>query len=228
MSVPAAGGSSLNLTGPVTVEAWIKVASLGSDQQSIIERYGGSYTGSGGYLLRLNATGKVLFATAADAANVDVIVGGTTVTTGVWHHVAGVFDGSQLRVYLDGQLDNSKASSFAPTSGTSNLEVGISGGGAFAFPFNGLIDEARVSAGAVYSSNFTPPGCLTAGAQTKGLWKFDGQTTADFSGNGNTGSLQGGATYSTDVPVCGPSSPELAETLPRDLWIGLSSFYRLF
>jgi hypothetical protein len=40
--------------------------------------------------------------------------------------------------------------------------------------------------------------------------------------------LQGGATYSTDVPVCGPSSPELAETLSRDLWIGLSSFYRFF
>ena len=85
---------------------------------------------------------------------------------------------------------------------------GISGGAAFAFPFNGLVDEVRVSSGAVYSVNFTPQGCLSAGAQTKGLWKFDGQTTNDSSGNGNTGSLQGGATYSTDVPACGGSLPD--------------------
>jgi len=25
----------------------------------------------------------------------------------VWHHVAGVFDGNQMRVYLDGVLDGS-------------------------------------------------------------------------------------------------------------------------
>ena len=161
--------------------------------------------------MRLNAAGKLLFGTAADAATIDSVVGNTTVTTGVLHHVAGVFDGSQLRVYLDGLQDGSKASTFAPRSGTTNLEVGISGGLAFAFPFSGLIDEARVSTGAVYTANFTTQGCLTASAQTKGLWKFDGQTAADSSGNGNTGSLQGGAIYSTTVPACGGS---LADPTP--------------
>src|SRR5947208_8792777 len=37
----------------------------------------------------------------------------------------------------------------------------------------------------------------------RSLWKFDGQTAADSSGNNNTGSLQGGAAYSTIVPTCG-------------------------
>src|SRR5436190_5882141 len=207
MNVAAPGNSSLNITGAVTVEAWIKVAALTGNPQAIIERYGPSYSADGGYALRLNAAGKLQFATVADSASADAVFGNTTITTGGWHHVAGVFDGSQLRVYLGGQLDGSKASTFAPRSGTTNLEVGISGGAAFAFPFNGLIDEVRISAGAVYTVNFTPQGCLTAGAQTKGLWKFDGQTTADSSGNGNTGSLQGGATYSTDVPACGGSLP---------------------
>ena len=43
--------------------------------------------------------------------------------------------------------------------------------------------------------------CLTSRA----LWKFDGQTTNDSSGNGNHGTLQNGATYSTDVPSTGGS-----------------------
>jgi RHS repeat-associated protein len=83
------------------------------------------------------------------------------------------------------------------------LNVGIYGAGTSYFPFNGLIDEARVSSGAIYTSNFTPQACLAAGAPTKGLWKFDGQVTNDSSGNANNGTLVG-VSYSTVVPgSCG-------------------------
>ena len=61
--------------------------------------------------------------------------------------------------------------------------------------FGGLIDEVRISATALYSANFA------AGlGGPRGLWKFDGQTANDLSGNGNHGTLQSGATYSTSVP----------------------------
>jgi hypothetical protein len=121
LQIPAPSNSSLNITGPVTLEAWIKVTAFTGAQQAIMERYNGWPTGDGGYLLRLNAAGKLAFATCADSGNLDVIVGNSTVTGGVWHHVAGVFDGSQLRVYLDGVLDGSKASTFAPHAGTTNV-----------------------------------------------------------------------------------------------------------
>jgi len=58
----------------------------------------------------------------------------------------------------------------------------------------------RVSNTAVYTSNFTPQTHLTSTANTKGLWKFDGQVVTDSSSNGNNGTLQGGASYSDDVP----------------------------
>jgi hypothetical protein len=35
---------------------------------------------------------------------------------------------------------------------------------------------------------------------TKGLRKFDGQVYTDISGNGNTGTAQGSAAFSSDVP----------------------------
>jgi YD repeat-containing protein len=197
--------ASLNITGAITLEAWIKYTA-NQAQQAIIERYGVSYSGNGGYALRLTAQGYILFGTLDDAAYGDSITGNSQVSTGQWHHVAGVFDGTQMRVYLDGTQDGSKSSTHAPVSGTSDLMIGISGGQAYVFPFNGLIDEARVSTGAIYTSNFTPSAHLTAGTSTKGLWKFDGQTTNDSSTYANNGTLNGGATYSTDVPS-GPNNP---------------------
>src|SRR5207249_6900628 len=82
MNVVAPGTSSLNITGAVTVEAWIKVAALTGNPQAIIERYGPSYSGDGGYALRLNAAGKLQFATVADSASADAVFGNTTITTG--------------------------------------------------------------------------------------------------------------------------------------------------
>jgi RHS repeat-associated protein len=111
--------------------------------------------------------------------------------------VAGVWDGTYLKVYLNGVLDGSTTTGNAPGSGTSSVKIGRNSGGSY---FNGLIDEVRVSNAAVYTSNFTPQTHISSTGSTKGLWKFDGQTTADSSTNGNNGTLQGGAVYSNDVP----------------------------
>jgi hypothetical protein len=115
--------------------------------------------------------------------------------------VAAVLDGSQKRLYINGQLDTSLASTHAPATGTGTLTIGASPD---ATDFlNGLIDEARVTAAAVYTTNFTPQASLSSLAATRGLWKFDGQSPNDSSGNGNNGTLKGGATYSTDTPPGG-------------------------
>ena len=73
--------------------------------------------------------------------------------------------------------------------------------------FNGLIDEVRVTAGAVYSgSSFTTQHRVTGVVLTRGLWRFDNWRSDDTSRLGwdcaqvNHGSVIGGATSSTDVP----------------------------
>ena len=54
---------------------------------------------------------------------------------------------------------------------------------------------------AAYTSNFRPQTHLTAGASTKDLWKFDGQTANDFSTNANDGTLKKErASFSNSVP----------------------------
>jgi len=126
------------------------------------------------------------------------------VATGAWRHVAGVFDGSQMRVYVGGVMDGSVSTTSGPGSGTGAFYIGRHSTSYSPYYFGGLIDEVRVSAAALYSSNFTPG--LGAGSNVRGLWKFDGQTPNDFSGNGNNGTLQNTPTYSTDVPSSGSGS----------------------
>jgi PKD repeat protein len=136
--------------------------------------------------------------------SVDYVDGSTVLSPNVWYHIAGVADGAQMRVYVNGMLDGSKPSTWLPYSSPEPLQIGgVVYGGTFYsyFAFNGLIDEVRISAVALYGSNFTPQPQLSADVQTKTLWKFDGQTANDSSGNGNNGSLMGGASFSTDVPA---------------------------
>ena len=195
--VQVANSSSLNITGAITVEAWIKPNSIGTYQYiASRESYAQSGTG-GGYELTLNNAGKARFDVYHSPTTYTPVVGNTVLSTGVWHHIAGVWDGSYLKLYVNGNLDSTVNTGNGPASGTSSLKIGRNSGGGY---FNGLIDEVRVSNTVVYTSNFTPQTHLTASSSTKGLWKFDGQTITDSSGNSNNGTLQGGATYSNDVP----------------------------
>ena len=77
------------------------------------------------------------------------------------------------------------------------MKIGVSPEGTYFF--NGLIDEVRVTGRAIYTTNFTSQHKLTGVVDTKGLWRFDRQNARDCA-DIHTGSLVGGATFSTTVP----------------------------
>jgi RHS repeat-associated protein len=204
--VEVPNSSSINIAGPITMEAWIKLPSVSTSYQPILE-HAPSLGNEGGYDLYVTDTGK---------ARMDIfynpsyqwLIGATTLTANVWHHIAGIYDGSQLRLYVDGQLDGSVNLSSPMTGTATQLRIGRNNYLYSPIYFNGLIDEVRISTGALYTSNFAPAASLTASASTRGLWKFDGQTATDSSANGNNGTLNGGASYSSDVPSGGGSGAE--------------------
>lgn len=219
---------TVNVSGPFTVEAWIHPNQPTSAAgQAIVERYNWLGYDDGGFGLRLTAAGTVLFGIVRQA-NVDNLVVGATVVPSGWHHVAGVYDGGQLRIYLDGRLDAAAATSLQPAAGTANLKIGARGDDS-AITFDGWIDEVRLSTAVVYAANFTPqPHLAATGGVTLGLWKFDGFTLADSSGNGNNGDAVNGGAYSPGYPeyfslklpdgngayVNVPSSPTIDLTSP--------------
>jgi hypothetical protein len=200
-NTPAGLGVPIDITGSITVEAWIKTSNT-SARQVIVERYNNSAcTGiaDGGYSLLIRPNGNVRFQTLKNGCELDMLdTTSVNVRDGMWHHIAGIFDGSEMRIYIDGNRIATKSSTFAPGTGTSHLFIGR--GADRAGFFNGMIDEARITAAAVYTGNFfTVPHRVTGIVETRGLWRFDRQSARDCA-DINNGFLVGGATFSTSVP----------------------------
>ena len=76
-----------------------------------------------------------------------------------WHHVAGVFDGNEVRVYLDGRIAARRVASGERTRNHVPLFVGADPDrkGRPTDFLSGLVDEVRVSSGARYlGDSFAP------------------------------------------------------------------------
>ncbi|MHC4677000.1 MAG: LamG domain-containing protein [Planctomycetota bacterium] len=61
----------------------------------------------------------------------------------LWHHVAGVYDGSKVYLYVDGLLDNSEYASGVIDSSSYNVWIGANEEAADR-EWNGLIDDVRI------------------------------------------------------------------------------------
>jgi hypothetical protein len=66
---------------------------------------------------------------------------GGALTAGRWAHLSATYDGTNLRVYVDGALASSRSVSGAITAGGGALRIGTS--------FKGVIDDVRVWDGAL-------------------------------------------------------------------------------
>jgi len=107
-------GNSLayEITGPLTVAAWVKAETLNQRISSIVTK------GDSAWQLRCNSRGMIEF--VGTGLHVPdsmwcIVTGEKTVSDKKWHHVVGVYDSTGLSVYFDGELDTSR-----PASGTIN------------------------------------------------------------------------------------------------------------
>ena len=106
----------------------------------------------------------------------------TTLTTGVWYHIAVVKESSStVKIYVDGTLRYTDTSSSGQTDSAANLwfgrGMGIASGlwDGTRYDLNGWMDEIRVSKTARYTANFTAPTTpFTNDSNTILLCHFDG------------------------------------------------------
>lgn len=104
-----------------------------------------------------------------------------------WHHVAGVYDGREARLYLDGKLVAAAARQGTRKRNTLPLVIGgdVDAGGAATSHFRGLIDYVRISRSPRYTGNQTAiPARVVADEQTCLMLDMDaitGQRVLDTS-----------------------------------------------
>jgi hypothetical protein len=139
--VTVPGDSSLDLTGDLTLSAWVKLDNL-TGYRAVISKDADAY--------ELNIVdGKIRLETKlASGASMRAMTTNAVISTGTWYYVTGVRNGSTIKLYCNGVLQSSgwvgtdTGSTGALATNTNPLEIGRrSTGGLY---FDGTIDEAEV------------------------------------------------------------------------------------
>jgi hypothetical protein len=114
---------SVTLTGSsVSLEAWVNYNLSQEDWKGIIYKADGNSTG---YQLFIDSAERVAFGVIT-TAGFSRPNAGFTLSANAWHHVVGSYDGSNMRIYVDGILYNTTAQSGSILASTTNLFVGMS------------------------------------------------------------------------------------------------------
>jgi hypothetical protein len=141
--VTVADANALDLTTAMTLEAWVFPTAIGSGSwRNVIikERPNGEV-----YNLYANTTGNIPQVYVVRAAQTGTPLGASGVTAvplNVWTHLAATYDGTTLRLYVNGTQAGTQAVSGALVVSTGALRIG--GNNLWGEFFQGRIDEVRI------------------------------------------------------------------------------------
>jgi hypothetical protein len=135
VTVPHA--ASLALTTGMTLEAWLAPTSLGGWRTALLKER------TGGLSYALYASDDAAAPTVYGRASAEVgPTGASPLALTAWTHLGGTYDGTTLRLYVNGVQVATQALSGALAAGTQPLSIG--GNGVWGEWFAGRIDEVRV------------------------------------------------------------------------------------
>jgi fibronectin type 3 domain-containing protein len=137
--------AALQLTGSITIEAWVKAAADPANDGQIVAK---SDNTSGWQLKTSHDTGPQAFAVAVTNSSGARAQRYTTTTRALntWYHVAGIYNSAAgtLDIYVNGALNSGALRGSIPSSNRNaavNVNIGRRTGGYY---FNGVIDEVRI------------------------------------------------------------------------------------
>lgn len=140
VSVPTS--ASLNPTAQVTIEAWIKPTTSNNPENGIA----GTWTDPNSYSYLLwTLSNKASFYLAHPGGSYSSTIGTTTLQAGQWYHLTGTFDGTNIRLYVNGILEATTLSPGTVATNTQPFLIGRQDAGGFVPTFfNGTIGDVRL------------------------------------------------------------------------------------
>lgn len=156
--------------GAFTIEAWLFAERFDSRTGLLCKTEGSDY----GIFVN---DGRPSFSVHLDGAYVAARAPEVVLEVGRWHHVAGVYDGQSVSLYVDGQLVANKSGSGKRDTNALPLIIGadVNRNGFPSDPFYGMIDEVRLSDIARYEGDhFTPRRWNPTDERTVLLYHMDG------------------------------------------------------
>ncbi len=156
--------------GPMTLECWFQAKSL-ADRVGLVAKTEGSEYGI------FVSGGLPYFTIHVGGRYVEAQPDGAVLEIGTWHHVAGVYDGKEVRTYVDGRLMASESGHGDRRTNGLSLMIGadVDSRNLPNSFFDGLIDSVRLSSVARYSKqSFTPARRWENDDATSLLFDLDG------------------------------------------------------
>ena len=145
ISMGTAMTTAMGTFSVLTVEAWVKPATVSSGSESEIIGNYDSPNGNMQFLLRQQQNTYAFFADPGTGFQAVTSPAGTA-TANVWQHVAGVWDGNNLMIYINGVLQATQTGVTGPNlnnSITNAVVMGYEPAGS-GEGFSGDMDEVRV------------------------------------------------------------------------------------
>jgi Concanavalin A-like lectin/glucanases superfamily len=189
--VSVADSPELRFSEEFTLEAWIRPEGTAEEDPVVVrESSGKDAFGLGlGSREEGEAEGFIGEGSGSKAA-----VGGEEIREYEWVHLAATWDGSKIRLYVDGELADTETATSPPAIGEGSLKIGCDGPDG---QFTGQIDEVRVynrtlTGGEVAADMETS--LQTPKATPVAAYSFDegtGTTVEDLTGDGHTATIEG-------------------------------------
>lgn len=221
-----ANSNTLNPAGAMSVEAWIYPTSFGPNSwiNTIVSTdawTGGN--GEEGYVLRCGDNGKLSFNIATPTTSWKEAVSPALMATNQWHHVVGTFNGTVIKVFINGVEVGSQLYTGTIKPSLRELRIGRMADASQTREFNGQIDEVRIWGKALTETEIRDRMCKKLKGNETGLlayYRFDegsGTSVADLSSNNFNMSL------SATAPAWRGSGAHIGDTsiaLYTNTWTG--------
>lgn len=189
ISAAAAGTFNFTGTSSFTIECWVKVSSLPGAGlfPRIVHKVANDGAGKNGWLVSIGASddpnpGKILFERWVSGTQYQAL-SNVALTTGVWHHVVCVYNGTTMTVYLDGTAGTGVSSTASLLSSSSVVAFARRGDAAAAF-LAGSLDEIAIYPSVLTGTQVSNHYSLRTATTT--ATAFD-STANDFDGTYNGG-----------------------------------------
>jgi len=188
-------------SGAFTTEAWVfwPGTSLGDDEV-VAAQFSGPTERWRAFIVNQDTGG----ACSGDSGSLVLEAGSSCVVStfgmapGFWHHLAWVWNGGSVSLFIDGQPAGTGSLSISGLS-SDDLSLGAAG---VLDGLQGGLDEVRISSIQRYSSPFIPEVRYLDDLSTLGLWHFEeamGNVAGDSSSNGADGIISGALWATTSV-----------------------------
>ncbi|NVO03392.1 MAG: T9SS type A sorting domain-containing protein [Bacteroidetes bacterium] len=195
-----ANSAALNPSS-ITIEAWINATAWRANywEGSIINKECDGCPDAG-YMLRVGNGGILNFGLSVGAGWTELNSPASLLVTGTWYHVAGVYDGTNMYLYINGVQVASKAQTGSISSNSTPLEIGRMNADNSRY-FAGKIDEIRIwnlglnsaEIGAWYNKTVTA--CHPKYANLVGYYECNTTTAGVLTATVGANGIVSGATY---------------------------------